>query len=205
MIVRLASVLLASLSLVLPVAAEQKPKTSPAPEKSGSQSAASAAAPASQIPEGRALSILIRRTLLTLNDADLTGNYTVMRDLAAPGFQSANDPAKLAGIFTKLRADKIDLAPIMYFDPKLVRQPQITQNGMLRVSGFIPTRPQQVNFDILFQKVANRWRLFGIAVNTTPAQPEAASLTPALPTAESATPAKAGSGAKPPKAGSKKK
>jgi hypothetical protein len=60
------------------------------------------------------------------------------------------------------------------------------------VSGFIPTRPQQVNFDMLFQKVADKWRLFGIAVNTTAAQPEAASLTPALPPAAGATPAKAG-------------
>ncbi len=199
MIVRLASVLLVSGLLVLPVAAEQKPKTAPAPEKSAdtpsnarTQPAPSAAAPDARIPEARGLSILIRRTLLTLNDANLTGNYTVLRDLAAPGFQSANNAAKLSEIFASLRNHNIDLAPIMYFEPKLVRQPEITTIGMLRVSGFIPTRPQQVNFDMLFQKVADKWRLFGIAVNTTAAQPEAASLTPALPPAAGATPAKAG-------------
>jgi hypothetical protein len=172
MILRLISALfVASLFALSPTA------LSAADEKAKSSSTSAS----KQVPEGQALSILIRRTLLTLNDANLTGNYTVMRDLAAPGFQSANDPAKLAGIFTKLRAAKIDMAPIMYFDPKLVRPAEINDNGMLRVSGFIPTRPQQVNFDMLFQKVAGRWRLFGIAVNTTAAQPQAATLAPELP------------------------
>ena len=40
-------------------------------------------------------------------------------------------------------------------------------NGLLRLSGFVPTKPQQVNFEMLFQNMAGRWRLFGIAVNTS--------------------------------------
>ena len=105
-----------------------------------------------------------------MNDANLSGNYTVLRDLAAPDFQTANDAKKLADIFSKLRSSKIDLAAIVYFDPKLVRQPELTKSGMLRLSGFMPTQPQQVNFDMIFQHVADRWRLFGIAVNTSPAK-----------------------------------
>lgn len=127
------------------------------------------------IPDGPALNILIRRTLLTVNDANLSGNYTVLRDLAAPDFQTANDAKKLAEIFSKLRSSKIDLAPIVYFDPKLVRPPEIEKNGMLHLSGFIPTQPQQVNFDMLFQYVASRWRMFGIAINTSPAKAAATS------------------------------
>ena len=34
--------------------------------------------------------ILIRSTLLALDDANKTGNYSVLRDLGAPGFQLAN-------------------------------------------------------------------------------------------------------------------
>jgi hypothetical protein len=141
--------------------------------KKGAQPAADSAAaatPAPPLPDGPALNILIRRTLLTLNDANLSGNYTVLRDLSAPGFQTANDAPKLATIFAKLRNSKMDFAPIVYFDPKLVRPPEITKAGLLRLSGFIPTRPQQVNFDMLFQQVSGRWRLFGIAVNTSPAK-----------------------------------
>lgn len=147
----------------------------PAPEKAAR---APASPPEFRIPDGPVLSVLIRRTLLTLNDANLSGNYTVLRDLAAPGFQSANDAARLAAIFTDLRERKIDLGPIIYFDPKLVREPQIDANGMLHVSGFIPTQPEQVNFDLLFQYVSSRWRVFGIAVNTSPASPAASAVAP---------------------------
>ena len=143
--------------------AQQKPKAGSAKAKPKQ----SAAGP--ELPNGLTQSILIRRTLLTLNDANLTGNYTVLRDLAAPGFQSANDAARLGAIFAKLRNAKIDFAPIVYFDPKLVREPAILENGMLRLSGFIPTQPQQINFDMMFQNVSGRWRVFGLAVDTSPA------------------------------------
>lgn len=152
------------------------PASKPASNTAGANSAKHIAA-VKKVPDGPALSILIRRTLLTLNDANLSGNYTVLRDLAAPGFQSANDAAKLATIFAKLRETKIDMAPIVYFDPKLVRKPEIAENGMLRLTGFMSTQPQQINFDMLFQNVSSRWLLFGIAVNTTLAK--AASATPA--------------------------
>ncbi|HEX5472233.1 MAG TPA: hypothetical protein VFW73_10115 [Lacipirellulaceae bacterium] len=154
--------------------AEQNARTatheSKAKHETPSAPAPDVAAPDAAIPDGPTLNMLIRRTLLTLNDANLSGNYTVMRDLAAPGFQAGNDAAKLTDIFANLRKRQIDLAPILFFDPKLVRQPEITQNGMLHLSGFIPTRPEQVNFDMLFEKTGDRWRLFGIAVNTSVAQ-----------------------------------
>ena len=122
-----------------------------------------------RVPSGPAQNVLIRRTLLTLNDANLSGNYSVLRDMAAPAFQDANNAAKLAAIFSGLRKNNIDIAPILLFDPKLVRPPEIDDNGMLRLSGYIPTKPQQVNFDMLFQRSKKKWLIFGLAVNTSPA------------------------------------
>jgi hypothetical protein len=159
------------------------PKTQP---KAPESAAPKTAAPAKPMPEGAALNILIRRTLLSINDANLSNNYSVLRDLAAPGFQKTNDVQKLAGIFAGLRNSKIDLAPIVYFDPKLVRPPEFTKNGMLRLTGFVPTQPQQVNFDMLFEDVTGAWRLYGIAVNTSLAKAAVAA-----PPASSATPATA--------------
>ena len=40
--------------------------------------------------------------------------------------------------------------------------------GMVRVTGFFPTEPERVNFDFIFQPVQGQWRLFGIAVKTSP-------------------------------------
>jgi len=154
-----------------PSLAQGNAKKAPTAPKAGSQLGVQESAANPQVlPDTAALNILIRRTLLTLNDANLSGNYTVLRDLAAPSFQSANDPAKLAEIFANFRKNKIDMAPIVLFDPKLVREPALTKVGMLRLSGFMPTRPQQINFDMVFEKVEGRWRLFAIAANTSPAK-----------------------------------
>ena len=46
---------------------------------------------------------------------------------------------------------------------------------MLRITGFFPTSPERVNFDLIFQPVQGKWRLYGIAVNTQKAPaPQAA-------------------------------
>jgi hypothetical protein len=111
--------------------------------------------------------ILIRSTLLAANHANLTGNYTVLRELGTPDFQQTNSAARLTEIFRDLRSRNIDLGPVAVLDAKLVREPSIMQNRYLRLSGFFPSRPEQVNFDLAFQMIAGRWRLFGIALNTT--------------------------------------
>ena len=52
---------------------------------------------------------LVRSTILALHHANITGNYTVLRDLGAPGFQSANTAARLAEVFADLRGRNFDL------------------------------------------------------------------------------------------------
>lgn len=122
-----------------------------------------------QVPPADTLRILIRTTLVALNHANQTGNYTVLRDLGAPGFQSANSAARLGEIFAGLRTRNLDFGPLVVVEPKLVRPAAIEQE-MLRITGFFPTSPEQVNFDLIFAPVDGRWRLFGMAANTTPAE-----------------------------------
>jgi hypothetical protein len=137
-----------------------------------------ARAPQLAVPGDDALRILIRATLLALNQANVTGNYTVFREIAAPAFQQTNNPARLAEIFADLRHRNVDLSPILLLEPKLIRQPEVNANGLLQITGFFPTAPERVNFDLIFAAVGGRWRLFGISANTsTPsaqAVPEAA-------------------------------
>jgi hypothetical protein len=109
---------------------------------------------------------LIRSTLLPLNDANRSGNYTVLRDLAAPDFQARNSGADLAGSFADLRRLKFDLYASALVAPELAAAPALDGKGMLRLTGHFPTRPLQIEFDLLFQNVGAQWRLFGIAVAT---------------------------------------
>jgi hypothetical protein len=118
--------------------------------------------------------ILIRSTLLALDQANKTGNYTVLRDTGAPGFQS-NTSARLGEIFAKLRNDNLDLSGVAVIDPQLNLLPQIEANGLMHMAGFFPSVPTQVNFDLAFAPVSGQWRLFGISVSigqSGPAAPE---------------------------------
>jgi hypothetical protein len=130
--------------------------------------------------------ILVRSTLLALDQANKTGNYTVLRDLGAPGFQS-NTAARLGEIFAKLRGDNLDLSGVAVIDPQLSLLPQIEANGLMHMAGSFPSVPTQVNFDLSFAPVDGQWRLFGISVSIgqmTPAAP-----VPPEPAAEQKPPA----------------
>lgn len=124
---------------------------------------------------------LIRSALLTLNDANRSGNYSVLRDLAAPGFRDKHSTADLAQVFADLRQRRFDLAAAGIYAPQLTQAPSVDANGLLRLTGAYPTRPLLIQFDLLFQIVDNEWRVFGIAVSTPEAPPAAAVPSPASP------------------------
>jgi hypothetical protein len=117
--------------------------------------------------------MLVRSTLLALDQANKTGNYTVLRDLGAPGFQAVNTAARLSEIFASQRNDKLDLSGVAVIDPQLSLLPQIEPNGMMRMAGFFPSVPSQVNFELLFAPVDSHWRLFGLSVNVGQSAPVA--------------------------------
>jgi hypothetical protein len=145
--------------------------------------------------------ILIRSSLLALDQANKTGNYTVLRDIGAPGFQS-NTAARLGEIFAKLRNDNLDLSGVTVIDPQLNLLPQIEASGLMHMAGFFPSVPTQVNFDLAFAPVNGQWRLFGISVSIGQSAP-AAPTPPDVPVAQkqpaaNGAKASASSGARPP-------
>ncbi len=121
---------------------------------------------AAPLPDDNLIMILVRTTVVALNHANRTGNYTVFRDLGSPDFQQANSSARLAGIFAELRARDLDLGPVVLFDPMLTQPPAIDAQGALRVTGFFPTRPHQVHFEMAFQPLSGRWRLAAVTIDT---------------------------------------
>ena len=108
--------------------------------------------------------ILIRSALLALDQANKTGNYTVLRDLGAPGFQ-VNTAARLGDIFAKQRNENLDLSGVAAIDPQLSVLPEIEASGLMRMAGFFPSIPAPVNFELAFASVNGQWRLFGISVS----------------------------------------
>src|SRR5260370_34867190 len=75
------------------------------------------AQPAPSVDPGQAL-YLVRSTLLTLNDANRSGNYTVLRDLAAPDFHARNSAAHLPPSFADLRRRNFDVFGAALLPPR---------------------------------------------------------------------------------------
>jgi hypothetical protein len=121
------------------------------------------------MPDAEKIVLLLRTTLNTLNDAVQTGNFTVLRDMGAPGFRDANSAARLSQSFSDLAAKKIDLSSVSVIAPQLTQPPSLDQaKGMLHLKGYFPGKPVQINFEVLYQAVDGRWRLFGLSVQPGP-------------------------------------
>lgn len=120
------------------------------------------------VPDRLELSRLIWSTMAAIDHANLSGNYSVLRDLSAPGFQANNDAAKLTQIFASLRTQRVDLSTTMLLAPTFTAPPSIVGAGLMRLTGQFGIRPVPINFDLIYQYSAGRWKLFGVSIQPAP-------------------------------------
>ncbi|MBS7541820.1 hypothetical protein [Ancylobacter oerskovii] len=187
----------------LPGAVQDEVRPAPAPQISAPQVSTPQASPpqvsarpdpAVQVPPAPVLLALLRSTLAAVNQANVTGNYSVLRDLGAPAFRENYNAAQLADQFRPWRDNALDFAAILLLDAKLSQPPAIDGNGLLRLKGYFPTAPLRIGFDLGFAATADNWRLATISVDASKSEagPEAAPL--ARPAAPVPAPAKIAAG-----------
>lgn len=152
---------LAMLAAAQPNAAQQPQPAGPAPAPAQAQ-----AQPPSPVPVPDQLTALklLWGTMAAIDQANRTGNYSVLRDLGSAAFQSGSNPTTLAAAFTPLRDQGIDLGDTLLAMPNWAQAPTM-QGGQLRMTGSFPVRTAPVVFDIAF--IWERgWRLHGLAVRS---------------------------------------
>jgi|GEM_PF-2271313 len=142
----------------------------------------------------KSVDILAKNTLISVNQGNLTGNYTVLRDLSSPGFRERNSAADLAAIFENLRQQKIDLSPIVLIDPVLTK-PKLSEEGLLLLKGHFPSEPVRINFELMYLKSeAGGWMIHGVSINTAQAEGVVANetqpATPPLPAGQGTRPSR---------------
>ncbi len=123
-----------------------------------------ASAGSAPAPDRHETAQLIWTTLIAIDHANRTGNYSVLRDLAAPSFRDANNAARLAGIFAKFREQDIGLRRVVLASPVYAEPPKILDNGLYRVRGSFEFRPVGIKFELLFQHTDSGWLLFGVSI-----------------------------------------
>lgn len=116
------------------------------------------------VPGGLELSKLIWTTMAAIDHANQSGNYSVLRDNAAPGFQILNNPARLSEIFAGLRASRIDLSNTLLLAPSYSAPPGVVEKDVIRVRGAFGLRPTAITFNLYYQWVQGKWRLYGVAI-----------------------------------------
>ncbi|MCP5397365.1 MAG: hypothetical protein H6918_11675 [Sphingomonadaceae bacterium] len=116
------------------------------------------------VPDQLELSKMIWSTMLAVDHANRSGNYSVLRDMSAQGFQINNNAARLAEIFAGIRTSRIDLSNALLVPPTYTEPPRQIQADVFQVKGIFQLRPTSIYFDMYYQWEQGRWKLFGIDI-----------------------------------------
>lgn len=116
------------------------------------------------VPDELELAKLVWSTMAAIDHANIAGNYSVLRDLSAPSFQSINNAARLSQTFASLRDSNVDLSNTLLLAPRYTIAPAIVRTDILHVKGVFGLRPTAIGFDLYYQWVEGRWRLYGVSI-----------------------------------------
>jgi hypothetical protein len=125
---------------------------------------ASAAQAQNKVPSERGLEALVKATLLTFNDANVTGNYEVFHAKLSKPFREQFPVERLARRFQEFNKKNIDFDVIAALKPDYDPAPKVDDEGRLLVKGHFPTEPLRVNFDLAFIPSDGEWKLISINV-----------------------------------------
>ncbi len=129
--------------------------------------AVSAAQAQNKLPTERVLEALVKSSLLSFNDANVTGNYAVFHARLSKPFRQQFSPDKLKETFREFAEKDIDIDIIAAMKPAYEPAPSIDDNGKLIVKGSFPTEPARVAFELDFIPSDAEWKLVRINVKTT--------------------------------------
>jgi hypothetical protein len=126
--------------------------------------AASLAQAQNKVPSERALEALVKTTLLTFNDANVTGNYAVFHAKLSKPFREQFPVERLARRFQEFNKKHVDFDIVAALKPSYDPAPKVDDDGKLLVKGYFPTEPLQVHFNLEFIPSDGEWKLISINV-----------------------------------------
>lgn len=126
--------------------------------------AVSSAAAQNKVPSDRALEALVKASLLTFNDANVTGNYDVLHAKLSKPFREQFPPDRLKERFREFNQKQIDFDIIAAMKPTYEPKPLIDEDGKLVVKGAFPLEPSRLAFELDFIPSDGEWKLIRINV-----------------------------------------
>ncbi len=119
-------------------------------------------------PDAFTQEVLIKATLLSFNDANVTGNYTVLHAKLSKPFRDKFSPERLAEVFKVFRDNKIDFDLVAAKPPVPSQPARVTDNGVLMLYGHFDTTPAIVHYELEFIMSDGEWKPIRINVRLKP-------------------------------------
>lgn len=149
------------------------------------------------MPPPEVLVTMVRSALISVNQANFTENYSVLRGMTTPTLQARASAAQLSKAFAHLREQNLDLSPALVVPPQFSAQPTLSPEGALKMTGIFPSRPLQINFTIEYLPIDGFWMIDSLSVSAsraiavatdTASQSAPAPASPPAPVAQNAKP-----------------
>jgi hypothetical protein len=127
-----------------------------------------APAQAQKAPPPEQQEVLIKTTLLTFNDANVTQNYGVLHAKLSKQFRDQFSPERLKEVFKPFVDQKIDIDLIAAKPPIPGKTAEVDDRGVLSLSGHFDTKPSHVFYDLGYVMSDGDWKPIKINVNVKP-------------------------------------
>ncbi len=118
-----------------------------------------------EVPSPLLQEILIKTTLLRLNDANLTGNYSVLHARLAKPFREQFTPDQLQRAFKSFNDQQVDYGSIAAKPAVPTEAAQIDKRGALLLRGYFDTAPKRVYYQLDFLPSENEWKAIKLNVD----------------------------------------
>jgi hypothetical protein len=122
-------------------------------------------ASAQKVPIPIVQEALIKSTLLTFNDANITGDYDVLYAKLSKPFQDKFPPERLKEAFKIFAEKHVDFKIIAAKAPIAKQEPAVNDRGILSLYGHFDTTPSHVYYELEFIRSDDEWKPIRIDVN----------------------------------------
>lgn len=130
-----------------------------------------ACAQSPELPTRKVEEVMVKVALLTLNDANLTGNYNVLYAKMARQFRERYSSDTLKQAFKAFAGHHIDAIagmPIVQTEG-----PGINDTGVLSLRGYFDTTPSRLSYELDYAMSEGEWKLITIDVKVRSTQDHA--------------------------------
>jgi hypothetical protein len=122
---------------------------------------------AAEIPDDDTQDVLIRTTLMTFNDANMTNNYSVLWAKSSKQVQSQIPVEKMQTAFEVFRSKGLFFEDLVTADYDSFEKAKIDSENALVLAGVFKTDNMEVKYNLRFVQNDKAWKWLAINVDAT--------------------------------------